>query len=37
MEKIKWILSFVMGLIATFAKQYGVMIMLVAAAIVFNL
>lgn len=37
MEKIKWLLSFIMGLLATFAQQYGVMIMLVAAAIVFDL
>lgn len=37
MEKIKWLLSFIMGLAATFAQQYGVMIMLVASAIVFDL
>lgn len=37
MEKVKWILSFVFGLLATFFEQYGVLIVLVAVAIVFDL
>jgi len=37
MEKIKYILSVIFGLIATFFHQYGVLILLVAAAIVFDL
>lgn len=37
MEKIKWLVSFFMGLLATFAQQYGTMILLVAVAIVFDL
>lgn len=37
MEKIKWLLSFFMGLFATFTKQYGMLILLVAASIVFDL
>lgn len=37
MEKIKWILSIFGGLFAAFFKQYGFLIFLVAAAIVFDL
>lgn len=37
MEKVKWILSFVFGLLATFFEQYGILIVLVAVAIVFDL
>ena len=37
MEKIKWILSIAFGSVATFFQQYGVLIMLVAVAIVFDL
>lgn len=36
MEKLKWLLSFVFGGIATFLGQYGVMIILVALVIVFD-
>lgn len=37
MEKIKWILSVVLGLVTTFFQQYGILILLVGAAIVFDL
>ncbi len=37
MEKIKWLLSAIMGLITTFFQQYGILILLVGAAIVFDL
>ena len=37
MEKLKWILSIIFGAITTFFEQYGVLIMLVAVAIVFDL
>lgn len=37
MEKIKWITSIIMGLLATFFEQYGILILLVAVAIVFDL
>lgn len=37
MEKIKWIISIFGGLFAAFFKQYGFLIFLVAAAIVFDL
>lgn len=36
MEKAKWLLSALCGLILSFTKQYGIMIMLVAVAIVFD-
>lgn len=36
MEKIKWLLSVLFGLITAFAQQRGVMIVLVAVAIVFD-
>lgn len=36
MEKIKWFISIVCGLLATFTKQYGVLIALVAVAVVFD-
>lgn len=36
MEKIKWLLSVVLGLVATFMEQYGVMIALVMIAILFD-
>ena len=37
MGKIKWILSLLFGSIATFFQQYGILIALVAVAIVFDL
>ena len=37
MEKIKWILSIIFGLLSTFFGQYGILILLVAASIVFDL
>ena len=37
MEKIKWITSIIMGLLATFFEQYGILILLVAVAIVLDL
>lgn len=37
MEKIKWLLSALLGMLATFFEQYGVLIVLVAVAIVFDL
>lgn len=37
MAKIKWLLSIIMGLITTFFQQYGILIILVAVAIVFDL
>ena len=37
MEKIKWFLSLIFGLLATFFEQYGILIVLVAVAIVFDL
>lgn len=37
MEKIKWITSALLGILTTFSKQYGVLIALVAVAIVFDL
>ena len=36
MEKTKWILSAIMGIISTFTEHYGVMIVLVICAIVFD-
>lgn len=36
MEKIKWLLSVLLGLITTFMNQYGTMILLVAFAIFFD-
>lgn len=36
MEKIKWIISILAGLVTTFFEQYGVLIALVAVAIVFD-
>lgn len=36
MEKAKWILSIVCGLIATFTKQYGILIAFVGGAVVFD-
>ena len=37
MEKMKWLISIIGGAIATFGKQYGMLIMLVAVVIVFDL
>lgn len=37
MEKIKWLLSIICGGIAAFCQHYGVLIMLVAVAITFDL
>ena len=37
MAKIKWLISIIMGLITTFFEQYGILILLVGAAIVFDL
>lgn len=37
MEKIKWLLSVIGGAIATFFEHYGILILLVAFAIVFDL
>lgn len=37
MTKIKWLLSIIMGLISTFLEQYGILIVLVGVAIVFDL
>lgn len=37
MEKIKWILSVIGGAIATFFQHYGILILLVGAAIIFDL
>lgn len=37
MIKNKWLISIVGGIIATFFKQYGILILLVAVAIVFDL
>ena len=37
MEKIKWLLSAICGAIATFFEHYGILILLVAVAIVFDL
>ena len=37
MGKIKWLISIICGLIATFFEQYGILIILVAVAIVFDL
>jgi len=36
MEKIKWLISILCGLVATFFEQYGVLILLVAVAISFD-
>lgn len=36
MKKIKWFSSLICGLIATFTKQYGLLITLVAVAVVFD-
>ena len=36
MEKPKWLLSIILGVIATFTKQYGILIILVCVAIVFD-
>lgn len=36
MEKIKWLLSAIMGIVSTFTEHYGVMIVLVICAIVFD-
>lgn len=37
MEKIKWIISAVLGLLAAFTEKYGILILFVAAAIVLDL
>lgn len=37
MEKIKWFISIIGGLLATFCESYGIMILLVSVAIVFDL
>lgn len=37
MEKIKWLLSVIGGAIATFFEHYGILILLVAFAIIFDL
>ena len=37
MEKIKWLISILCGLVATFFEQYGMLILLVAVVIVFDL
>lgn len=37
MEKIKWILSVIGGALATFFEHYGILILLVAFAIIFDL
>ena len=37
MAKIKWLVSIIMGVITTFFQQYGILILLVGAAIVFDL
>lgn len=37
MEKIKWLISVIGGLITTFLQQYGILILLVAVAIMFDL
>lgn len=37
MEKMKWLISIIGGAIATFGKQYGMLILLVAVVIVFDL
>ena len=37
MEKIKWIISIIVGFITTFAQQYGILILLVAVSIMFDL
>lgn len=36
MEKVKWLLSTLLGLILSFTQKYGIMIILVAVAIVFD-
>lgn len=36
MEKIKWLLSVLLGLILSFTQKYGIMIIFVAVAIVFD-
>lgn len=36
MEKIKWAISILCGLVATFFEQYGILILLVAVAIFFD-
>lgn len=36
MEKIKWLLSVILGVVTTFTKQYGIMIALVLAVILFD-
>lgn len=37
MEKIKWLVSSLLGLIGVFTKQYGILIVLVAFAVVFDI
>lgn len=37
MEKVKWCISAIAGMIATFFQDYGILILLVAVAIVFDL
>ena len=37
MAKMKWLLSIIMGVITTFFEQYGILILLVGVAIVFDL
>ena len=37
MEKAKWLISTLLGLIGMFTKQYGILILLVAIAIVFDI
>ena len=36
MEKIKWLISTCLGLLATFTQQYGILIILVVCAIIFD-
>lgn len=36
-EKIKWLLSGLLGLIGVFTRQYGILIVLVAVAIIFDI
>lgn len=36
MEKVKWLLSAIMGIVSTFTEHYGVMIVLVVVAITFD-
>lgn len=37
MEKIKWVISIIAGVATTFCQQYGILILLVGTAIVFDL